>query len=1238
MAFRPDGRVFAAAGGDGKVELLNAENGTLVKEFSPAALREGSAWLAAEAARPVVPRPEEPLETETLPASNKVVALEVQPEVIELRGRFAYVQVLVTGRLDSGGRVDVTRMVEPAFSSEVATMSRSGLVTPKRDGRAALRLRFAGHEATVPVTVTGTQALAHVDFVRDVTPILARLGCNSGTCHGSAQGKNGFKLSLRGYDPIFDVRGLADDLASRRVNPASPDLSLMLMKPSGVVPHVGGQLIPPGEPYYEVIRSWIAAGARLNESSARVTKLDVVPVNPVVERIGSRQRLRVLATYADGAVRDVSREAFIESGNLEVAASDKNGLVTALRRGEAPILARYEGAYAATTLTVMGDRSGFAWEPPPTSGRIDELVAAKWQRLKVQPSPLCTDAEFLRRVSLDLIGLPPTADEVRAFLNDSRPTRLKRDLLVDRLIGSDDFVEFRTNKWADLLQVNGKFLGYQGAVAFRRWIRGQVEKNVPYDQFVRAVLTASGSNRVNPAASYFKILREPAATMENTTHLFLGIRFNCNKCHDHPFERWTQDQYYETAAFFAQVGLTSDPASGDEKVGGSYVDEPKPLYEVVRDKIEGEVVHDRTKHVAAPKFPFPAAVAAAPTAPRRARLASWITAKDNPYFAKSYVNRLWGYLLGEGIIEPLDDIRAGNPPTNPELLDYLTDEFVKSGFDVRHVMSTMCKSRTYQLSVVTNRWNKDDKLNYSHAIARRLPAEVLYDALSRATGAVSKIPGVAPGTRAAALPDSGIELASGFLGLFGRPSRESACECERSSSLDIGPVMAMISGPTFGDAIADRDNELTRLVGRVADDAKLICELYLRILNRPPTDAEKAVCQTEFAAVDHDHRRLAEMLGRAEMEAALNGPQRAREHQAALAAAKAELATYERENATKLAEAAKRKADLTAALAAALKTYESNMLVAKLAEWGKESIAFRWLPIAPMAMSASNGATLTKEPDGSIFVSGGSGHGVVAIEADTELAGITGVRLEALPDDRLPGKGPGRAADGNFILTELEVAAAPKSDPRSLRPVALENAKADFSQAGLEAVKVIDGVTGDPNNGWAISPGQGVVHWATFETKEPVGGRGGTRLVVRIHHRTDGLALGRFRLSITRVPRPIGLSLAEDFRAILAVAPELWTDAQREFLLVYVRKLDTGFQEKLKDLNAASALASSSSKQKQLRDAVFAAEKPLAVDPRLVELRRDVTLSIEQATARRLTAAQDIAWALLNSPAFLFNH
>jgi hypothetical protein len=449
--------------------------------------------------------------------------------------------------------------------------------------------------------------------------------------------------------------------------------------------------------------------------------------------------------------------------------------------------------------------------------------------------------------------------------------------------------------------------------------------------------------------------------------------------------------------------------------------------------------------------------------------------------------------------------------------------------------------------------------------------------------------------------------------------------------------MALVSGPTIGDAIADRKNELTKLVDREADDAKLIEELFLRIVNRPPTDAEREACRKDFAAIDRDHRRLAEALGRAEMEAALNGPRRAREHHAALAAAKAELANYERDNAAKIAEGATRKAADTAAREFALKAHELNMLAAKLADWRKESIAVRWITLVPTRMSATNGATLTKEPDRSIFVSGGNNHGVLTIEAESDLAGITGIRLEVLPDDRLPGKGPGRAPDGNFILSELEVAAAPTSDSKQPRPVALEHALADFSQGGLDAAKIIDGTTGDPNNGWAISPGGGVQHWATFETKAAVGLAGGTRFTFRLHHRTDGLTLGRFRLSVTRVPKPIGLSLAEDFRAILAVAPELWTDAQREFLLVYLRKLDNGFQEKLKELNTQKAQPIDA-KQKQLRDAVAAAEKPLELDPRLVELRNDVALSVDQATASRLTAAQDIAWALLNSPAFLFNH
>ncbi|MEJ7638522.1 MAG: DUF1549 and DUF1553 domain-containing protein, partial [Singulisphaera sp.] len=442
--------------------------------------------------------------------------------------------------------------------------------------------------------------------------------------------------------------------------------------------------------------------------------------------------------------------------------------------------------------------------------------------MKIRPSQPCTDAEFLRRAYLDLTGLPPTADTVRAFLADASDSRAKRDAVVDKLIGSPEFVDYWTNKWADLLQVNRKFLEVEGALAFRNWIRAEVAKNTPYDQFVAKILTAGGSNKENPAAAYYKILREATATMENTTQLFLAVRFNCNKCHDHPFERWTQDQYYETSAYFAQVDLKADPAGGGRKIGGSAVEAGKPLYEVVSDSGKGEVKHDRTGRFAAPKFPFPSPHKVPEDATRRQEMAAWITSAENPYFAKSYANRVWGYLLGVGIIEPIDDIRAGNPATNPELLDYLTAEFVRSGFNVRHLMQLICKSRTYGLSVAPNEWNADDKVNYSHAIARRLPAEVLLDGVYRVTGSSSKFPGVPPGTRAAALPDSGVELPSGFLGTFGRPVRESACECERTSGLQLGPVMALVSGPTLGDAIADPANDLTRLVASEADDAKLV--------------------------------------------------------------------------------------------------------------------------------------------------------------------------------------------------------------------------------------------------------------------------------------------------------------------------------------------------------------------------------------------------------------------------------
>ena len=1245
VAVRADGSRVAAAGTEGIVRLLDPTTGAITREFCPVPL---------EASPEPRPRPTALVPTlaasETAPAepalTGAIAALEVQPRAIDLDNPTARVQLIVTAVTPAGERVDVTRLVAIKGGEGVVQASRTGAVEPVGDGQATLRLTLAGQAVAVavPVRVAGLAHPARGDYVRDVTPILSKLGCNMGTCHGSAQGKNGFKLSLRGYDPIFDTRALTDDHGSRRVNLASPDDSLMLLKTTGAVPHGGGGLIRRTDPAYATLRTWIADGARLDLATPKVVRIAVDPTDPVVEQVGARQQLRVVATYADGTTRDVTREAFTESGNTEVATADKAGLMTALRRGEAPILVRYEGAYAATTLTVMGDRTGFAPTDPPTPTRIDELVAAKWRRLKIEPSELCTDVEFLRRVSLDLTGLPPTSDEVRAFAADPTASAAKRTALIDRLIGRPEFVDYWTNKWADLLQVNRKFLGVEGAVGFRNWIREQVAANVPYDQFVRSLITARGSNRANPASSYYKILREPTAIMENTTQLFLAVRYNCNKCHDHPFERWTQDQYYELSAFFAQVGLKGDPASKGRNLGGSAVEAAVPLFEEVFDKGDGEVTHDRTKQVAPARFPFPgASPAQAPAAPapptRREALAAWITARENPYFARSHVNRLWGYLFGVGIIEPIDDIRAGNPASNPALLDYLTREFIASGFDSRHILRLIAQSRAYQLSVAPNRWNDDDKINFSHAIARRLPAEVLLDSVYRATGSSSKFPGVDPGTRAAALPDSGVELPSGFLSTFGRPVRESACECERSSGLQLGPVMALVSGPTLGEAIADPGNDVTRLVAREPDDGKLVEELFLRILNRAATPTEVAVCLADLQAIDRDGTTLADGAADRAFEVAQALPALEEARLAAIAAAQTALAAHEQANAPRYAAEEQARLATIAQLEADLKAYEATE-PERVAAWEKtQSPLNRWRPLTPSLVTDTNQATFRVNADASVLASGSDDGGVLTVVAETDLATITGLRLEMLLDPSLPNQGPGRAPDGNFVLNELVVTVAPKTDPGQAKRVVLVNPLADFNQAGFEIKSAIDGAP-SPTKGWAVAGGSGRGHWATFDLADPVKLSAGAIVTVAMTHRYDGRQFmpGRFRISATAVPGPVGLGLSAEFQQTITTAPEIRTPAERGALLAYRRAEDRPLAARNQALLLARRPVPIDPDRQRLRDRLAEAHQPIPPDARLTQLRRDAAMSARQAEARRLTAAQDIAWALINSPSFLFNH
>jgi hypothetical protein len=1084
---------------------------------------------------------------ERLPPGANVVRLEAVPSAVALKHPYDYTQLLLTAQLDTGDKVDVTRMAQAEAPAGLVQISAEGLVRPKADGGGQLKFTVAGQSLAVPVTVSGQKAKYAVSFVRDVMPTLSKMGCNAGTCHGAQSGKNGFKLSLRGYDPLFDHRALTDDLSGRRFDRAAPDASLMLLKPSGAAPHVGGVLTQPGEPYYELLRAWIAQGVKLDLDVSRVARIDIFPKNPTIPLLGMKQQMRVVASYADGSTRDVSAEAFVESSNTEVAKVDKHGLVTAERRGEAAMLARYEGAYTATTLIVMGDRRGFAWKDVPEYTFIDKLVDEKLKQVKILPSGLCTDAEFIRRIYLDLIGLPPQPADVRAFLADGRPTRVKRDEMVDRLIGSPEFVEHWSNKWSDLLQVNRKFLGEKGAAALRGWIRQAVASNMPYDRFVYTVLTASGSTLENPPAAYFKVLREPDTVMENTTQLFLAVRFNCNKCHDHPFERWTQDQYYQLAAYFAQVGRKEDPKFKGQKVGGSAVEGAVPLVEIISDQKAGVVKHVRTGVVTAPVFPYAVPGSVPEHAARREQLARWVTSRENPYFARSYVNRVWSYLLGAGLIEPVDDIRAGNPPSNPKLLDRLTQEFVAHGFDVQHMMRLVCKSRVYQQSIVTTKWNEDDEINYSHALARRLPAEVLYDAIHRATGSVSRLPGMPAGARAVSLLDSAVEVPGGFFNLFGRPPRESACECERTGTMMLAPVLNLVNGPVVANAIRDPANHIARLVAADKDDARVVEEIFMSILSRPPTKGELDLGRKSLAGDKGEFERLRQ------------------EYQKLLA----ELNAYEKQ------------------------------LPARLADW--EAAARKttaWTVLEPTSATSRGGATLTRQPDGSLFVSGKNATlEVYTVKASSPLKGITAIRLEVLTDSRLPANGPGRAPNGNFVLNEFRLSAAEEGSKAKPQKVAFKRAVADFSQGGWPVKGAIDNNT---DTGWAVVPQTGKPHTAMFEIREPIRFVKGAALTFTLDQRFPGKdhTLGRFRLSVTSDPQPLPFQLLpESVAKLLAVPAAKRTPRQKADIESYYRSTD-GELARLKQA---------------------AAELSVPSDPRLL-------------------GAQDLAWALINSKAFLFNH
>jgi hypothetical protein len=664
-----------------------------------------------------------------------------------------------------------------------------------------------------------------VSFAREVIPIFTKAGCNSGSCHGTPTGKNGFRLSLRGYDPALDIHSLTREAGGRRLNLQTPDASLILQKATARAPHEGGRRLDPDGELYRLVRDWVAQGATDDrQASPRPVSLEVTPASKVLDAPASSERLRVTAAFPNGSKVDVTHLTRFAVSDETAARVLADGTVTRLKSGEVVAVAEYMGLMATAVLVFRDERPDFRWPDPPESNYVDTHVYAKLKLLQIEPAPLCTDEEFCRRAYLDAVGRIPTPDEVRAFVKDTDAK--KRAKLIDALLELPEFADWWALKWADRLGVNQRFVGKIGAVKYHQWVRGMIAANVPEDEFARTIITAAGGNYSNPPAGFFRRLRDPMLRGEEVAQLFLGVRIQCAKCHNHPGENWTQDDYYGLAAFFARVQYRDGP----------FFIQVYDKEETVWTRRDAEVKHPRTGSVVTPKFPGEPTPDLSPEADRRGALAEWVTSPKNPYFARASANRIWFHLLGRGIVDPVDDFRRTNPPAVPALLDALADDLVKHGFDRKHLIGTIMNSRVYQASGKKTPTNADDVRYFSRYVPRRIGAEALLDAISDATGSPEKFRGFPVGRRAVQIPDG--EFKHPVLETFGKPARATVCECERETEVTLYGSLSMVGGNFVQSKLSDPSGRVASLTASGKPDRDVIEELFLATLSRRPTAKE----------------------------------------------------------------------------------------------------------------------------------------------------------------------------------------------------------------------------------------------------------------------------------------------------------------------------------------------------------------------------------------------------------------
>ncbi len=778
-------------------------------------------------------------------------AIRVLPEQVMLT-HAADQQLLVVERIQNGTAAgQITEGVSFQSSDPKIVHVQNGRAIPRGNGMATIIVKSGKQSVLLPVKVTGQETPHTWSFRNNVQSVLSKMGCNSGACHGAAAGKNGFRLSLRGYDPEFDFLSITKQSRGRRIVPSDPGRSLLLTKPTGAIPHKGGVKFQEDSREYRVLSEWIAAGCpEPKPDDARLDHLEILPKS-VLLKPGQTQQLIVMAHFTDGRVEDVTEWARYTATDLTVAKVDGAGNVVVSGHGEGAVVAWYLAKNVVATVT-----SPYPYQVPkekfteaPKANFIDELVLEKLEQLNLPPSPSCSDAEFIRRAFLDTIGVLPTVEETITFLKDPSPH--KRAKLIDELLKRPEFVDYWTYKWSDLLLLSGKRLRPKALDSFYKWIHAHVEKNTPWDEFVKQIVMAKGDTFENGAANFYSLHQEPLDMAENVSLAFLGMSIGCAKCHDHPLEKWTNDQYYGMANLFARVrgkGWGGDYRNGDGQ---------RTVF-IVED---GELIQPRTGK---PQPPRPLDAEPLPFADpndRRAYLADWLTGEENPYFRRAIANRVWANFMGMGVVEPVDDLRLTNPASNEPLLNALSEFLRENKYDLKALMRLILNSETYQRQNQPMKENRADTRYYSRYYPKRLSAEVLLDAISKATQAPTKFPGYPEGTRALQLRDSNVD--SYFLQTFGRPDRLITCECERTSDPSMTQVLHILNGETLNEKLArkadskakTKDNRIGRLLSSQTKRAAMFEEFFLAAYSRFPTPTEKKSLRKAFKSVPNNETR-----------------------------------------------------------------------------------------------------------------------------------------------------------------------------------------------------------------------------------------------------------------------------------------------------------------------------------------------------------------------------------------------